>query len=66
MFSFIWNPIQERARILYLGNLVEMQTVPEPWNPTRIMAPHAISVLNKQPACRMTLRNDLAVTDGKF
>jgi len=43
VFSFSWEPSQEYCRILYLGNLLELEVtaVADPWNPTK----HILSLI---------------------
>ena len=43
IFSFVWEPTEERARILYMGNLQEVETIPEKWHPTKYILPKLLT-----------------------
>jgi hypothetical protein len=63
IFTFVWEPTEEKARILYAGNLLEVETVPEKWHPTKHILPKLIT----PPASSgiRVLSNELVVYECK-
>jgi len=59
IFSFVWEPAEERARILYMGNLQEVDVIPDKWHPTKHVTPNHSSEVR-------VLSNDLVVYECKF